>query len=57
MSHKHQIKSDGDSMSPVELPDESDRDDSEFVENDPTGRYGRVGSLTSWLFLFESYYS
>jgi hypothetical protein len=39
-----QEKSSGSDLG-VDPPSDKDGDDAEFVEVDPTGRYGRVGSL------------
>lgn len=43
MPNKQESKSEGDGNTAAEPPDnDGDDDDSEFVEVDPTGRYGRV---------------
>lgn len=42
MPNKQENKSESDAMS-VDPPDDKDGDDVDFVEVDPTGRYGRVG--------------
>lgn len=47
MPNKQENKSESDAMSSVDIPDDKDGDDVEFVEVDPTGRYGRVGFVIS----------
>jgi hypothetical protein len=44
MPNKHEIKSEVDRNTSTDHPpdNDGDDDDSEFVEVDPTGRYGRV---------------
>jgi hypothetical protein len=44
MPNKHEIKSEVDRNTSADHPpdNDGDDDDSEFVEVDPTGRYGRV---------------
>jgi len=42
MPNKQENKSESDTMSSVDPPDDKDGDDVEFVEVDPTLRYGRV---------------
>jgi hypothetical protein len=46
MPNKQESKSEGDGNTAAEPPDnDGDDDDSEFVEVDPTGRYGRYDDV------------
>lgn len=43
-----QDKSESDGNTSSDPPPDKDGDDVEFVEVDPTGRYGRVSDCSSW---------
>jgi len=47
MPNKQENKSESDAMGSVDPPDDKDGDDVEFVEVDPTERYGRVCYVVS----------